>query len=94
MPRRVVHVRDRRQFRAFEIELIDTEQLLLLFSQGNPQLVAHRRDHQHVRARRALLKIVRDALPKNGRRKRAERLTVFYLEVHHRLHFFAAWVSR
>ena len=92
-PRRIIHVRNRRKLRTFELELLDTEQLLLLVSQGNPQLLAHGRDDQHVGARRVLLEIVGDALPEDRRRERPERLAILDLEVHDRLHLRAARVT-
>ena len=90
---RVVDVRDGRQVRPGDVELLDAPELLLLRGHRDLPLFLDRGDQQHVRAVAVHLEVVLDPLPQHARCERTEALPELDLEVHLRLHARAPRVA-
>ena len=91
--RRIVDVRHRRDRGARHVQLLDSEELLLLLGHPDPVLGLHVRHEQHVRALLADVEVLRRVLGEHRRRERAEALAVLHLQVERLLHGRRAGVA-
>src|SRR4051812_14376635 len=84
--RRVIDVRHRRNRRARNVELLDAEELLLLFGHGDAVLVADIGDQQHVGALAVDAEVLRRVFRQHRGREWTEGLAVLHLQVELLLH--------
>src|SRR5437764_10417313 len=83
---RVVDVCDRRDVRAYHVELLDAPEPLLLPGHGDLTLPLYRRDEQHVGRVAVQLEVLAHALPQHAGSEGAKAFAELDLQVHLRLH--------
>ena len=83
---RVIDVRNCRNFRTRNIELVDAEKCLLVGSHGATPIFAHFGDEQHVGAIGFEFKPIRNILAQYRRRERPKALTILDLQIEVALH--------